>query len=81
MQTKKRKMKAGEALVGMKRSGSQLRHCVSETTREKISQGDQSSAYLLRQNIVIASDKKSSRQRSFLVGPTAETMGLFVEVQ
>lgn len=25
MQTKKRKMKAGEALVGMKRSGSQLR--------------------------------------------------------
>lgn len=31
MQTKKRKMKAGEALVGMKRSGSQLRErrCVS----------------------------------------------------
>lgn len=33
MQTKKRKMKAGEALVGMKRSGSQLgkinKRCVS----------------------------------------------------
>lgn len=33
MQTKKRKMKAGEALVGMKRSGSQL------WTRERVSLG------------------------------------------
>lgn len=59
MQTKKRKMKPGEALVGMKRSGSQLwARCgqlwfaSSEPRRE--AEGRQWGTYLRKQNMMPA---------------------------
>jgi hypothetical protein len=47
---KKRKMKAGEALVGIKRSGSQLGRVVSGLRHYHSVQGGQ--GYLLRQNMM-----------------------------
>jgi hypothetical protein len=56
VQTKKRRMKIGDALVGMKRRGSQLRTVVSETCGK--------GAWIMRNMTVMKKKEKEKKKKS-----------------